>query len=161
MGFILMPEGIDCLQSFGVKLAGEFSGAPLYRYCCRNFAGQILYEQPLPAGARSMRRRDLLAALLSVLSADGAPLFNAELAGLDFDATRKVSSARLNTGATVKADIYVSAEGIHSRARQAMFPGWPSTPAQVLEMPIPSTICLLSSSLTLVISERALRGEKQ
>ncbi|HMC30273.1 MAG TPA: FAD-dependent monooxygenase, partial [Candidatus Angelobacter sp.] len=97
MGFILMPEGIDCLQSFGVKLTGEYSGAPLYRYCCRNSAGQILYEQPLPAVARSMRRRDLIAALLRALPADGAPLFDAELAGLDFDAAGKVSSARLNT----------------------------------------------------------------
>src|SRR5437588_2933240 len=134
MGFILMPEGIDCLQSFGVKLTGEYSGAPLYRYCCRNSAGQILYEQPLPAGARSMRRRDLIAALLRALPADGAPLFDAELAGLDFDAAGKVSSARLNTGETVKADLYVSAEGINSRARLAMFSGWPSAQAQVLEI---------------------------
>ena len=134
MGFILMPEGIDCLQSFGVKLTGEFSGAPLYRYCCRNSAGQILYEQPLPAGARSMRRRDLLAALLRALPAEGAPLFNAELAALEFDSEGKVTSARLNTGEIITADLYVSAEGIHSRARQAMFPGWPSAQAQVLEI---------------------------
>ncbi|MGC2697555.1 MAG: aminotransferase class I/II-fold pyridoxal phosphate-dependent enzyme, partial [Candidatus Angelobacter sp.] len=40
----------------------------------------------------------------------------------------------LNTGATVNADLYVSAEGIHSRARDALFPGWPSSPAQVLEI---------------------------
>src|SRR3954466_1621469 len=73
MGFILMPEGIDCLQSFGVKLTGEHSGAPLYRYCCRNSVGQVLYEQPLPAGARSMRRHDLLAALLQALPPHGAP----------------------------------------------------------------------------------------
>jgi aspartate/methionine/tyrosine aminotransferase/2-polyprenyl-6-methoxyphenol hydroxylase-like FAD-dependent oxidoreductase len=129
-----MPEGIDCLQSFGVKLTGEYSGAPLYRYCCRNSAGQVLYEQPLPAGARSMRRRDLLAALLRALPADGAPLFDAELASLAFDAAGNVSSARLNTGETIQADLYVSAEGIHSRARQAMFPGWPSTQTQVLEI---------------------------
>lgn len=134
MGFILMPEGIDCLQSFGVKLAGEYGGAPLYRYCCRNSSGQILYEQPLPAGARSMRRRDLLAALLRALPTDGAPLFNAELAVLEFDSEGKVTSARLNTGETITADLYVSAEGINSRARQAMFPGWPSAQAQVLEI---------------------------
>jgi aspartate/methionine/tyrosine aminotransferase/2-polyprenyl-6-methoxyphenol hydroxylase-like FAD-dependent oxidoreductase len=134
MGFILMPEGIDCLQSFGVKLTGEHSGAPLHRYCCRSSAGQILYEQPLPAGARSMRRKDLLAALLQALPADGAPVFDAELSGLEFDAAGNVVSARLNTGETVKAAVYVSAEGIHSRARQALFPAWPSEQAQVLEV---------------------------
>jgi aspartate/methionine/tyrosine aminotransferase/2-polyprenyl-6-methoxyphenol hydroxylase-like FAD-dependent oxidoreductase len=134
MGFILMPEGIDCLQSFGVKLAGEHSGAPLHRYCCRNSAGQILYEQPLPAGARSMRRRDLLAALLLALPRDSAPVFDAELAGMEFDSSGSLIQAQLNTGETVRAELYVSAEGIHSRARQALFPDWPSAQAQVLEI---------------------------
>ncbi len=134
MGFILMPEGIECLQSFGVKLTGEYSGAPLHRYCCRNSAGQILYEQPLPAGALSMRRRDLLAALVNALNSDGAPAFDAELASLNFDAAGNVTSVQLNTGETVKADLYISAEGINSRARRALFPEWPSPQAQVLEI---------------------------
>src|SRR5215813_9689405 len=85
MGFILMPEGIDCLQSFGVRLTREYSGSPLYRYCCRNSAGQILYEQPLPAGSRSMRRLFFLAALLHALLPYGAPLLNAVSPALDFD----------------------------------------------------------------------------
>jgi aspartate/methionine/tyrosine aminotransferase/2-polyprenyl-6-methoxyphenol hydroxylase-like FAD-dependent oxidoreductase len=134
MGFILMPEGIDCLQGFGVQLTGEYSGTPLHRYCCRNSAGHILYEQPLPPGTRSIRRRDLIAALMRALPAEGRPIFDAELAGLDFDAAGNVTLARLNTGSTVKAGLYVSAEGIHSRARQALFPGWPAPQAQVLEI---------------------------
>jgi cystathionine beta-lyase len=134
MGFILMPEGIDCLQSFGVSLTGENSGAPLQRYFCRSSSGQILYEQPLPAGTRSIRRRQLIDALTGALPAGSAPLFDAELAGLDFDNAGNVTQARLNTGASVKADLYVSAEGIRSRARQALFPNWPATQAQVLEI---------------------------
>jgi len=134
MGFILMSEGIDCMQGFGVKLSGEHAGVPLHRYCCRNAAGQILYEQPLPAGARSYRRRDLIAALMGALPPEGIPLFNAELAGMDFDNSGNVTQASLNTGETVKADLYVSAEGIRSRARQALFPRWPAPQAQVLEI---------------------------
>ncbi len=134
MGFILMPEGIDCLQSFGVDLTGENSGAPLQRYFCRSSSGQILYEQPLPAGTRSIRRRQLIDALMRALPSAGAPIFDAELAALDFDDAGNVTQARLNTGASVKADLYVSAEGIRSRARQALYPGWPSPQAQVLEI---------------------------
>ncbi len=148
MGFILMPEGIDCLQSLGVKLSGDHSGAPLHRYCCRDSAGQVLYEQPLPAGARSMRRRDLIAALTRALPADSTPVFDAELNGLDFDASGSVASAQLNTGEAVKADLYISAEGIRSRSRQALYPGWPSTQAQVLEIVglvrCESTVCWAS-----------------
>jgi aspartate/methionine/tyrosine aminotransferase/2-polyprenyl-6-methoxyphenol hydroxylase-like FAD-dependent oxidoreductase len=134
MGFILMPEGINCLQGFGVKLVGEHSGAPLHRYCCQSSTGQILYEQPLPAGTRSIRRRDLIGALMHALPADGTPIFDAELASLDFDAIGNVTQARLNTGSTVTADLYVSAEGIRSRARQALFPDWAAPQAQVLEI---------------------------
>src|SRR5262245_38000014 len=134
MGFILMPEAIECLQSFGVKLAGEYSGSPLRRYCCRNSSGHILYEQPLPPGTRCIRRRDLIAALMSALPAESVPHFDAELDHMDFDATGNVTQAHLNTGTSVKAGLYVSAEGIHSRARRALFPGWPAQEAQVLEI---------------------------
>jgi aspartate/methionine/tyrosine aminotransferase/2-polyprenyl-6-methoxyphenol hydroxylase-like FAD-dependent oxidoreductase len=133
MGFILMPEGIECLQSFGVKF-GEHSGAPLESYCCRNSLGQSLYGQPLPGGTRSIRRCDLIAALMGALPTDAAPIFNAELAHLEFDAEGSVAQARLNTDATVKADLYIGAEGIRSRARQALFPGWPVPEARVLEV---------------------------
>jgi aspartate/methionine/tyrosine aminotransferase/2-polyprenyl-6-methoxyphenol hydroxylase-like FAD-dependent oxidoreductase len=134
MGFILVPEGIDCLQSFGVDLTGEKGGAPLQRYFCRSSNGQILYEQPLPAGTRSIRRRQLVDALMGALPPESTPLFDAELAALDFDDAGNVTQARLNTGASVKADLYVSAEGIRSRARQALYPGWPAPQAQVLEI---------------------------
>ncbi|HSK46105.1 MAG TPA: aminotransferase class I/II-fold pyridoxal phosphate-dependent enzyme [Candidatus Binatia bacterium] len=134
MGFILMPDGIDCLQSFGVKLTGENSGAPLHRYFCRSSSGQILYEQPLPTGTRSIRRRQLIDALMGALPPDITPRFDAELAALECDDAGSVTQARLNTGAGVKADLYVSAEGFRSRARQALYPGWPSPQAQVLEI---------------------------
>jgi aspartate/methionine/tyrosine aminotransferase/2-polyprenyl-6-methoxyphenol hydroxylase-like FAD-dependent oxidoreductase len=134
MGFILMPDGIECLQSFGVDLSGENSGAPLQRYFCRSSSGQILYEQPLPAGTRSILRRQLIDALMRALPSGSTPLFDAELAALDFDDAGNVTKARLNTGASVKADLYVSAEGIRSGARQTLFPGWPSPQAQVLEI---------------------------
>ncbi|MFL6388748.1 MAG: aminotransferase class I/II-fold pyridoxal phosphate-dependent enzyme [Terriglobales bacterium] len=134
MGFILMPDGIECLQSFGVNLTGENSGAPLQRYFCRSSNGQILYEQPLPAGTRSIRRRQLIDALMAALPAESAPRFDAELAALEFDDVGNVTQARLNTGANVKADLYVSAEGIRSLARQALYPSWPAPQAQVLEI---------------------------
>jgi cysteine-S-conjugate beta-lyase len=134
MGFILMPDGIECLQSFGVSLTGENSGAPLQRYFCRSSSGQILYEQPLPAGTRSIRRSQLIGALMKALPVDSTPRFDAELAAFECDDTGNVTQARVNTGANVKADLYVSAEGIRSRARQTMYPGWPSSPAQVLEI---------------------------
>jgi 2-polyprenyl-6-methoxyphenol hydroxylase-like FAD-dependent oxidoreductase len=137
MGFILMPEGIDCLQSFGVSLAGANGGVPLQQYCCRNAAGEILHEQAMPAGARSFRRRDLISALTGAPPVHDALIFDCELDALEFDASGRVRRARVNSPEgvlLVEADLYVAADGIGSRARSALFPGWPAPLAQVPEV---------------------------
>jgi 2-polyprenyl-6-methoxyphenol hydroxylase-like FAD-dependent oxidoreductase len=140
MGFILVPEGIDRLQSFGVRL----TGVPLDRYCCRDSDGQIVHEEPMPTGAFAVRRPDLIAALVRALPA-GMVTFNSALDNLEFDESGAVARALLSSGARIKADLYVSAEGIRSRARQALYPEWPAPQAQVLEV------------VGLAISDRVMR----
>lgn len=134
MGFILLSEGINCLQSFGVHLTGASGGVPLHRYCCRDAAGEILHEEPMPRGARSIRRRDLTAAMMRALPVDDILEFDAELDGLEVDAAGHVASARLSSGRHIEADLYIAADGTKSRARQIMFPGWPTYPARVQEI---------------------------
>jgi len=46
MGFILVPGGIEQLRRFGVDVAG----VPTCHYYCRNEAGEVLYEETMPAG---------------------------------------------------------------------------------------------------------------
>jgi 2-polyprenyl-6-methoxyphenol hydroxylase-like FAD-dependent oxidoreductase len=137
MGFILVPEGIACMKSFGVPLAGALSGTPLERYFCRDATGRIIHEEKMPRGARGIRRRDLTTALGRALLPDEEPIFDAGLDRLEFDEQQNVTSALLHTvtGSTrLQADLYVSAEGINSRARQAMFHDWPSVPDRVPEI---------------------------
>jgi 2-polyprenyl-6-methoxyphenol hydroxylase-like FAD-dependent oxidoreductase len=134
MGFILMPAGADCLERFGVEFDENLRGVPLDRYFGRSAAGEVLYEQAMPAGARSMRRRDLVAKLEKVLAGNGNLTFDAELTELEFDSRGCVVAARLNSGVRIQADLYVAADGVRSRARQALFPDWPAPQAQVLEV---------------------------
>jgi salicylate hydroxylase len=138
MGFILVPEAIACLQSFGVHLAGAVGGSPLERYYCRNEAGRVVFEQSMPAGARGIRRRDLTTALVRALGKHATLVFDAELDGLEVNRDLEIASARLSAGKDkdkqVKADLYVGADGIGSRARQVLFPGWPTTYARVPEI---------------------------
>ncbi len=129
MGFILVPEGIDRLQSFGVCL----TGVPLDRYCCRDAAGQIVHEEPMPTGAFAVRRPDLIAALLRALPA-AAVTFNSALDNLEFDENGAVSAAVLSSGERIKADLYIGADGIRSKARLALYPEWPAPQAQALEV---------------------------
>jgi 2-polyprenyl-6-methoxyphenol hydroxylase-like FAD-dependent oxidoreductase len=133
MGFILMPEGLACLQKFGVHI----TGALLHHYCCRDEKGRILHEEAMPAGARAIRRRDLIAALVRALPEQDVLIFDAELENLAFDEGGRVTSARLNSSKgplQLQADLYVGADGHRSRARQAMFPDWPEPPAEVFEI---------------------------
>jgi salicylate hydroxylase len=137
MGFILMPEGIACLTSFGIRLDGALGGRPLGRYRCRDASGRVLYEVAMPAGARGIRRRDLVAALTQAWLSDGAIAFAAGIESFELDGAGRITSARVSTAAgeeRVEADLYVGAEGIHSRAREALFPGWPIKPHRVPEL---------------------------
>lgn len=134
MGFILVPEGIARLQELGVKLTGESSGRRLERYCGRDSSGTLLESQPMPEGARGIRRRNLMAALVKAFAAGDTSVVEAELSSLEFDDHGFVKQARLADGTSVTADLYVGAEGIHSRARRALFPNWPAPQAQVPEV---------------------------
>ena len=134
MGFILMPEGADCLREFGVHLTGSLSGVPLHHFYYRNSEGEIQHEQTMPAGARGLRRTDLITALVRALPPDGAPVFEAELDDLEFNASDRVAAVRLSSGALIEADLYIAADGVGSRARQALFPDWPASPARVQEV---------------------------
>jgi 2-polyprenyl-6-methoxyphenol hydroxylase-like FAD-dependent oxidoreductase len=134
MGFILLPEAIASLQSLGVPLDGSWSGVPLEQYICRDSRGEVLREQPLPAGTRAFRRRDLIAALCAPLNGGNGIKFDAELQRVEFSPDGSVKAAALSSGEPVQADLYLAADGGRSRARNAMFPQWPAPAAPVAEV---------------------------
>jgi 2-polyprenyl-6-methoxyphenol hydroxylase-like FAD-dependent oxidoreductase len=137
MGFILVPEGIACLERFGVHLTGGVSGRLLERYLCRDSSGEIIFEQALPAGTRGVRRRDLTTALMRAFGEDESIFFGLELDDLEFDKDAEITAARLRSSAgksEIVADLFVGAEGVNSRARQVLFPDWPTTADRVPEV---------------------------
>lgn len=137
MGFILVPEGIACLERFGVYLTGSFSGRLLERYLCRDSSGKIVFEHPLPEGTRGIRRRELIAALMRALGDDQSVVFGPELEDLQFDNDSHVLSARMRSSkgqSEIAGDLFIGAEGINSRVRQVLFPDWPTTADRVPEI---------------------------
>lgn len=137
MGFILVPEGIACLERFGAHLTGAHSGRHLQRYLCRDSTGRIVLEHPLPEGTRGIRRRDLTASLMRAFGEDESVVFGREVEELEFDGQARVVSARMRSTAgqsQVAADLFIGAEGVNSRARQVLFPDWPTTADRVPEV---------------------------
>src|SRR5215471_8750110 len=134
MGFIVVPEAIQFLHGFGVDLEG--AGTRLERYLCRDSAGQVLHEQTIPVGARGILRRDLITALTRGLNGDTSVVF-AGLKDLQFNGNCSVTSAQVTAGAgeeRIQADVFVSAEGVNSQARQTLFPDWPVMPDRIQEV---------------------------
>jgi 2-polyprenyl-6-methoxyphenol hydroxylase-like FAD-dependent oxidoreductase len=137
MGFILVPEGIACLERFGVHFSGAFSGRLLEKYLCRDSSGRIVLEHALPEGTRGIRRRELTSALMRALGGDEVVVFGPELEDLRFGDDSCVVSARMRSDAgtlEIEADLFVAAEGVNSRARQVLFPDWPTTADRVPEI---------------------------
>lgn len=134
MGFILLPEAITGLASLGVNLHGDRSGVPLAHYVCRTSSGEILEQQSLPAGTRSFRRRDLIAAMTGSLDSSCPIIFNAELDHLEFDSQRNVRAACLSSKHKIQAELYLAADGSRSKARAAIYPDRSAPPAPVAEV---------------------------
>lgn len=130
MGFILVPEGIACMEGLGVRL----NGVALERFHYRNSAGKILHEQAMPQGSRSIRRRDLSAALLNALPPEVFITFDCELKRLEFDRQGYVTRGLLSSGEAIQADLFVAADGSRSLARHMLFPGWKAPLARVPEI---------------------------
>jgi salicylate hydroxylase len=134
MGFILMPEAITCMNRLGIHLTGDSSGIPLERYVCRSSTGEVLNEEAMPPRSRSIRRRELIAALVNAAEIKNTIKFDAGLESLEFDEHDRVTAAVLSSGERIAADLFVAADGVHSRARRTLFPNWPEQQARVLEV---------------------------
>ncbi len=131
MGFILMPDAFSSLKALGSSRGQRALGVPLTKFIFRESSGDILDVQALPSGTCSVRRRDLICALLAD---DRQITFDAELRQLTLDHRGLVSAALLQSGQSVEADLYVAADGCNSRARSTLYPSWPARPARVAEV---------------------------
>jgi 2-polyprenyl-6-methoxyphenol hydroxylase-like FAD-dependent oxidoreductase len=99
----------------------------------------VLYETAMPPHSCSILRRELISALVNAVGMKDAIKFDAELKRLEFDERGSdehghVTTAVLSSGELIEADLFVAADGAHSRARHSLFPNWPVRQARVLEV---------------------------
>ncbi|HEV2990667.1 MAG TPA: NAD(P)/FAD-dependent oxidoreductase [Candidatus Angelobacter sp.] len=134
MGFILMPEAVARMEQLGIQLAGDCGGIPLDRYVCRDSHGKVLYQEAMPRGSRSIRRRELIRTLVDAANLHNTVHFDAELDHLEFDENGRTLAAVLNSGERITADLFVAADGAHSRIRRALFPHWSTKRARVVNV---------------------------
>lgn len=131
MAFILTPCALPALAELGVRPEG---GEPLRHFLHRDAAGRLLARQPMPAGARCVLRQRLVQDLAASLAGRVDVEHGAVLQGFCRAADGRVRQAVLAGGRSVRADLYVAADGSRSLARSVLFPGWAQGVAPVHEV---------------------------
>jgi salicylate hydroxylase len=133
MGFILLAAGLESLRQFGVLRGCGDLGIPLWEYRQLSPDGELIKAEAMPAGALGVPRQQLLRALRRQVDREHL-YFESGLDKFQIDGLSQVEKALLEDGRTVEADLYVAADGIHSRGRRLLFKNWPMPEAQVQEI---------------------------
>jgi salicylate hydroxylase len=134
MGMIIHPACLNHFTQFGINLSHHMAGSDLSQYRYRNINGDILHEQIMHTGTLGICRRHLIDILVNALPSSHTVVLDSALQTLEFNTAGQITSAYLSTGECVMADLYIAADGAHSQARHALFPGWPMPTARTLEM---------------------------
>ncbi|MEV0342619.1 FAD-dependent monooxygenase [Nocardia sp. NPDC050713] len=118
-GISLFPNAITALDALGLGAAIRATGIGEGPGEIRNAAGRVLFTRwakPLPGGFTVLHRADLIALLVQAVPSDclrpGSTVEDVAL-----DGTLRVG------GETVRHDLIVGADGVHSAIRQGLWPG--------------------------------------
>lgn len=135
MGFILLKKGIQQLQALDIKIDSLSIGIPLIDFQLRNPQGIINKVENLPEGAMGVARHRLIACLREHLTEDEI-FFGSGVKSYNPSPYHSccIDDVVLGSGERVKADLYIAADGVRSKARSLMFPHWHNASARVHEI---------------------------
>lgn len=133
MGFVLVRQGTQALNQFGLSLNDLSAGQALRRFILHKAHGEVKYTQILGDGTLGIRRKDLLSAMLRHLP--GASVhFSEAIENYLQDKRGDFVAAELTSGKRLKADVFVAADGVRSVARQHVDANWQAHDARVFEL---------------------------
>ena len=131
-GFLLLPRGLQALQSLGVEIDRELEPHPIDHSRMVTLEGETIAEHRLEPGTLALDRSRLLAALRSRL--DGTRILQGRrFETLHRSAAGRVEAAGFRGGEAIAADLVFGADGAVSRCRRALLqhPGEPWMPGSV------------------------------
>lgn len=138
-GFLLLPNGLRALQSFGLLDQVRAAGYPITHAVMRASDGAVLASEDL-AEAVCISRTDLLEILLNALPAQSVRT-STVFSGFEQGLHGSVSHARFANGEIVAADLFIGADGVNSGIRHRLYPDHPCVPGRVKEL-----VCSVSAA---------------
>lgn len=131
-GFLLLPNGLRALQSFGLLDQVRAAGYPVTLAVMRGSDGAVLSSEVL-SDSVCISRTDLLEVFVNALPA-GAVRTSTVFSGFERGPQGSVSHARFENGEVVAADLFIGADGVNSGIRHRLYPDHPCVPGRVKEL---------------------------
>jgi len=119
-GFLLLKNGIDALDSLGLRSDLLRRGNPINRFRAILPNGAEVYQRQLE-DCLSMRREDLVE-MLRASSGATEIRHDAAFAHFIYGDNAQISGVRFVDGTSVEADIILASDGVRSSVRHALFP---------------------------------------
>lgn len=120
MGFILMPNGIQALESIAPEFDWRSAGQTIDRVSLRSRSGAIFAETPIESAVCVSRERFL--EMLRAAANQTQFIDGASMAGLDQHADESTRAVRLQDGSVIEGDVFFACDGARSRTREILFP---------------------------------------
>ena len=120
MGFILMPNGIQALESIAPEFDWRSAGQTIDHVSLRSRSGAIFAETPIESAVCVSRERFL--EMLRAAANQTQFIDGASMAGLDQHADKSTRAVRLQDGSVIEGDVFFACDGARSRTREILFP---------------------------------------
>lgn len=120
IGFIILPNGLNALDSFGVGQQVRKMGKMLNRAIMRKKNGEIFKTEEV-ADCLSIKRSSCIDALRQLIPEEYIHT-GCDFSHFEYDETGKAIAAHFKNGVREEADIFIGADGVNSRTRKLLFP---------------------------------------
>lgn len=130
--FILLPNGLNSLKKMGVLAEVMQAAHPIHNFRARTVSSDRHAHQAVP-NSIGIRRKVLNDILTSQLLPDTIE-YNKSFSHFSFSPTGEAEAAWFTDKTSVEGDVFIGADGIWSRTRSVVEPGYQLSPIRIREI---------------------------
>ena len=120
MGFLILQNGVDTLMEMGLSDAFSNQSKQLENYITYGRAGSLGVSTPLE-GVYAVKRNEILALLEQQVCPDHIH-YDKAFDYFSYNESGFAEAAVMKDGSIVYGDVFIAADGIHSKIRKELFP---------------------------------------
>lgn len=126
LGFLLLKNGIDCLNTLGLKSKLLLKGNSINFFRAINPNGELIYSQTL-SDCLAISRSNIMELLSELFDKDKLH-YSSAFKCMNIKSDGSIDSIEFQNGKSIQSDIYFGSDGIRSSIRKQIFPETELTP---------------------------------